>query len=61
MMTPEEHKQGWFVCDCGKFAFVFKASVLERMKEQHPDYHGECCPECNMWMVAVDKLPKEQR
>jgi len=55
-LTPEEIKQGYAVCECGKYAHVFKAAVLKQLPD---DYHGEICPDCNLFMVAVDKLPKE--
>ena len=57
-MIQQEHEQGYYLCGCGRYAHVFKAAVLARMHERHPDYHGERCPECNLWMVAVDKLPQ---
>jgi len=46
----------WLVCDCGKFAYIMSAAVLKKLPK---DYHGECCPDCNLYMCAVDKLPKE--
>jgi len=52
-MTPEEHAQGYMICDCGTFAYVFRASVLAELPQ---GYHGERCPECNLWLVAADKL-----
>ena len=52
-MTEEEHERGYALCGCGKYAHVFRASVLQQLPK---DYHGECCPECQCWMVAVEKL-----
>ena len=45
---------GYEICECGKFAFIYSANVLKQL----PDgYVGELCPECGLWMCAVDKLP----
>ena len=52
-LTAEEHRQGYAVCECGKFCHVFRAAVLKRLPK---DYHGELCPECHLWMCAVDKI-----
>lgn len=52
-MTKEEHAQGYMICECGKYAFVFRASVLLRLPV---GYDGEICPDCRLWMVAIDKL-----
>ena len=52
-MTPEEHAQGYFVCECGKFAFVFSTAVLATLPA---GYNGEWCAECSMWMCSVEKL-----
>lgn len=54
-ITLQEHERGFTICDCGKFAYVFRAEVLAKLPK---DYHGELCPECNAWMVAVEKLPR---
>ena len=56
-MTAEDHKQGWSVCECGKYAYVFRSSVLAKLPQ---GYNGELCKECSLWMCAVDKLPKEE-
>lgn len=52
-VTQEELKQGYAVCDCGKYAYVFDISTLSRLPE---GYHGEFCKECSFQMVAVEKL-----
>ncbi len=52
-MTDKEHQQGFVVCECGKYAHVFRASVLQQLPK---DYHGELCPNCQLWLVAVEKL-----
>lgn len=54
-MTEQEHKQGFIVCDCGKFAHIFRAEILRKLP---PDYHGELCPECYGWMCSVEQLKK---
>lgn len=53
--TREDLDRGYMICGCGKFAHVFRASVLTTLPK---NYHGERCPECNLWMVGVDKLRK---
>lgn len=52
-MTYTEQEQGYFVCDCGRFAHVWRASVLKRLPR---DYHGELCPDCKLWMCGLEKL-----
>ena len=56
-MTKTELAQGWAVCDCGRYAHVFRNTVLRRIDMEHPDYLGEMCKECGSWMCAIDKLP----
>lgn len=53
-ITEAEFKQGYVVCECGKFAHVMHAALLRQLPA---GYHGEICPECSSFMVAVDKLP----
>lgn len=50
-MTSSEQERGYAVCDCGKFAFVFRAELL-RFKPK--DYHGELCPDCNQWTCSLE-------
>lgn len=45
---------GYEICKCGKFAFIYSADVLRQLPA---GYVGELCPECGLWMCAVDKLP----
>lgn len=52
-MTAEEQKQGYAICDCGMFAFVWRSELLRWMPA---DYHGELCEECGTWTCAVEKL-----
>lgn len=52
-ITQDEHRQGYTVCPCEKFAHIFRSSVLAQL----PDYYGELCQECGLMMCAVDKLP----
>ena len=56
VMTGEDFKRGYVICGCLKFAHVFRAAVLKSLPK---GYHGELCLECSCFMVAVDKLPKE--
>jgi len=51
--TVEERAQGFVICACGKFAYVFRAEVLRCLPRE---YKGECCVECGMWMCSVAKL-----
>lgn len=50
-MTASEQEKGYAICDCGKFAFVFRAELL-RWKPK--DYHGELCSECDQWTCSVE-------
>ena len=52
-MTLEEQQQGYAICDCGKFAFVWRAELLRWMPT---GYHGELCEECGTWTCSVEKL-----
>jgi hypothetical protein len=52
-MTKEEHEQGFFICDCKKFAHIFRAELLRKLPD---DYHGELCPECSQWLCSIEKL-----
>lgn len=52
-MTEQEHQQGYGVCDCGLFAFVWRAELLRWMPK---DYHGELCHDCGSWMCSLAKL-----
>ena len=52
-MTPEEHKRGYVVCECGEFAHVFRAEVLRNLPE---GYRGELCKQCDLWMCRVNKI-----
>ena len=48
-----EHRQGYTVCDCGEFAYVFDSKVLRRLP---CDYSGELCQRCRLWMCRVKAL-----
>ena len=56
-MTSEEHAQGYAICGCEKYAFVWKAAWLRWMPS---DYHGELCQECGAWMCSVEKLRRAE-
>jgi len=56
-VTAEDVARGYVVCNCGKFAHILSAKVLPKLPK---GYSGERCPTCNLWMCAVDKLPKEE-
>jgi hypothetical protein len=55
-MRKKEFDQGFVICECCKFAYVFRANVLRQLPD---DYHGELCPKCNLWVVSIEKLKKE--
>ncbi len=52
-MTDEEHGQGYAICECGKFAFVWRAELLRWIPS---GYHGELCQECQTWTCSIEKL-----
>ena len=52
-MTQDEHKKGYIICDCGKFAHIWNSNVLPLLPK---NYNGELCPECNLWMCLVTYL-----
>ena len=52
-VTPEEFEQGYAVCNCGKYAHVFRAATLAKLPKE---YNGELCKECSCLMVAVEML-----
>lgn len=51
-LTKEDVQRGYYVCKCGKYAYVMSSSVAARLG----DYSGELCAECGMWMCSVAKL-----
>jgi hypothetical protein len=48
--------EGYIVCECGKFAFVYSAEILRQLPK---DYRGELCQDCKFWMCNIKYLPKE--
>ncbi len=52
-LTRDDLQRGFIVCDCGKYAYVFRASVLSRLQG---DQVGETCAECGQYMVSIEKL-----
>jgi hypothetical protein len=52
-ITMEDYARGYIICTCGKFAHILRTEVLQKLPK---DYHGELCPECGLFMCAVDKL-----
>ena len=52
-MTSQEQQQGYAICGCEKFAFVWRAELLRWIP---PEYHGELCEECGTWTCSVEKL-----
>lgn len=54
-VTTQEYEQGFVMCDCGKFAYIMKSSVVSKLRN---GYSGELCPECNRWMCSVEELRK---
>jgi len=51
--TAEEQAQGYSICGCEKYAFVWRAELLRWMPS---GYHGELCPDCQAWTCSVEKL-----
>ncbi len=52
-LTGSDLRDGYTVCACGKYAYIYRVAVLRRL----PDgYAGELCPKCHFWMCAVNKL-----
>lgn len=49
----DEFQKGYVLCDCGKYVYVFRESILRSLPKE---YSGELCAECSQWVVAVDKL-----
>lgn len=52
-MTAGEQQQGYAICECGKFAFVWRAELLRWMPA---GYRGELCEECSAWTCSVEKI-----
>ena len=52
-MTAQEQQQGYAICGCEKFAFVWRTELLRWMPA---GYHGELCEECGTWTCSVEKL-----
>lgn len=52
-MTAQEEKQGFVVCPCGKYAYIFRAAVIALLPD---DYSGERCLECGLLMYDIEKL-----
>ena len=51
--TAEEHAQGYAICGCEKYAFVWKADWVRWFPR---GYHGELCPECGALLEPVGRL-----
>lgn len=52
-MAPEEKERGWVVCECLKYAWVFRSSLLKFFPEGEK---GACCSECLQFMAPLPKL-----
>ena len=52
-VTQEEFELGYAVCGCGKFAHVFRMSVLSKLPK---DSELVNCQECRLWMVPVAQI-----
>jgi hypothetical protein len=52
-LTVKEREQGFIVCDCRKYAYVFSAAVATKLPQ---GYSGELCHECGLWMCSVERL-----
>lgn len=52
-LTEAEKQLGYTVCECRKYAFIFKSRVMEILPK---NYAGEVCEACGSWVCAVEKL-----
>ena len=52
-MTQEEQNQGYAICGCEKFAFLWRSELLRWMPS---GYHGELCQECSTWTCSLEKI-----
>lgn len=58
-MTPlRDVTMEFEICECGKFAFMMDAESLTLLPA---GYYGELCPDCGLFMCAVDKLELSDR
>ncbi|SRR6266496_650327 len=52
-ITAEEHAQGYAICGCEKFAFVWRAELLRWLPT---DYHGELCPKSGVEEKKIETI-----
>lgn len=57
-MTAEEHARGYVICECERFAYVWRSELL-RWKPD--DYHGECCEDCGQWTCSLEVVQDCER
>jgi hypothetical protein len=44
--------QGYEICECGKYAYVYLSAVLEKL----PRGCEKWCDKCKAWMIPVEAL-----
>lgn len=42
----------YVICECRKYAHVLRISMLRSLEKQA----GELCPDCNLFMVPIEKI-----
>lgn len=52
-LVMAEQREGFIICECGKYAHVISSAVLAKFDRE---YRGEMCDECSCMMVAVDRI-----
>jgi len=52
-LDADDFRRGYVVCGCEKYAYIFSSNVIAALPY---GYSGELCPECKLWVSAIDKL-----
>ena len=52
-LTAEDIHNGYVICGCGQYAYIFKDEVMRRLPA---GYNGELCPDCKLQVVPVEKM-----
>jgi hypothetical protein len=52
-LSHEDFCSGHKPCQCGKFTYVFGLSAMEKLS---PNYYGEHCQQCGLFMYRIDKM-----
>lgn len=54
-LTSEEHCQGYIVCGCEKYAYVFSAEALAKLSKQC----AQVCDECHLNMIPAEEIERK--